>query len=124
MKRKIRIGLAVVLALSAATLLVLLAYARRDPEGLLGVETAFRETGPQKTRVDKLLAAARTQHYFTAVSGFQWLRTDPTLNLDQITALQDAIGKMQARLSAQAQSGDKTAARHLQALQNETDLKE
>ena len=83
-----------------------------------------REAGPHKARVDKLLTAARTQHYFTAVSGFQWLRTDPTLNLDQITALQDAIGKMQARLAAQAQSGDKTAARHLQALQNEMDLKE
>lgn len=124
MKRNIRIGLAVVLGLSAVTLLVVLAYARRDPEGLLGVETAFREAGPHKSRVDKLLTAARSQHYFTAVSGFQWLRTDPTLNLDQITALQDAIGKMQARLAAQAQAGDKTAARHLQALQNETDLKE
>ena len=124
MKRKVRIGLALVLALSTAVLLALLAYARRDLEGLLGVETAFREAGPHKARVDKLLTAARSQHYFTAVSGFQWLRTDPTLNLDQITALQDAIGKMQARLAAQAQSGDKTAARHLQALQNETDLKE
>jgi hypothetical protein len=124
MKRKIRIGLAVAVVLCAVTLLMLFAYAHRDPEGLLGVEVAFREAGPHKARVDKLLAAARTQHYFTAVSGFQWLRTDPTLNLDQITALQDAIGKMQARLAAQAQSGDKTAARHLQAIQNETDLKD
>jgi len=123
-KRKMRIALFLVIALSAVTLLALLAYARRDPEGLLGVETAFRDGGPHKARVDSLLAAARSQHYFTAVSGFQWLRTDPTLNLDQITALQDAIGKMQARLAAQAQAGDKTAARHLQALQNEIDLKE
>jgi hypothetical protein len=94
-----------------------------DPEGILAVENTFAQNSPHRPRVDQLVEAVRQQHYYTAVSGLQWLRTDPNLTLEQITALQDAIGKIQLRLATQADNGDKTAIRHLQALQNETDYK-
>ena len=94
-----------------------------DPEGIFAVDGVFSQNSPQRPRVDQLLEAVRQQHYYTAVSGLQWLRTDPTLSLEQLTAVQNAIGKMLSRLAAQADSGDKTAARHLQGLQNETDYK-
>lgn len=94
-----------------------------DPEGILALESAFPPKSPHKPRVDQLVENVRRQHYYTAVSGLQWLRTDPNLTPNQLTALQDAIGKIQSSLAAQADSGDKTSARHLQALQNETDYK-
>ena len=105
-------------------LAVLFLHRERDPEGLLGVEAANPADSPHKARADALVKAACDWRYFTAVSGLQWLRTDSSLNEEQLTALQDAIGKIQSRLSAAAQNGDPTAVRHFDALQNETDYRE
>ena len=115
--------LILVLLLVALALINFVKIIDPDPEGILALEAAFSQKSPHKPRVDQLLEAVRRQHYYTAVSGLQWLRTDPNLTLDQLTALQDAIGKIQSSLASQADSGDTTSARHLQALQNETDYK-
>jgi hypothetical protein len=113
-----------VLAILCAFVIVLALHRARDPEGLIAVEMAFPADSPHKSRIDTCVKAAREKRYFTAVSGLQWLRTNPRLTEEQLTALQDAIGKIQSHLASAAQNGDAASVRHLDALQNETDLKE
>jgi hypothetical protein len=94
-----------------------------DPEGISKVEAAFKGSQSQQygQRAEELVKAARAGDYFTAVSGFQWLRGEKDLNVEQITALQDAIGKMQTQLAERAAKGDTNAQKYMRALQGETD---
>jgi hypothetical protein len=94
-----------------------------DPEGLSKVETAFKpgEQSHHGARAAELVKAARDGDYFTAVAGFQWLRGEQGLTLEQITALQDAIGKIQSQLADRAAKGDPQAQKQMRALQGETD---
>lgn len=98
--------------------------ASSDPYGLSRVESAFRMNvpqSPQKEKADELIILARNGKYFSAVSGLQTLRLNPGLTVDQLTAIQDAIGKIQSRLAEQAAQGDTNALWHIQALQSETE---
>jgi len=60
-----------------------------DPEGVFALKSAFSQNSPHKPRVDTLIESIQQQHYYTAVSGLQWLRTDPNLTLEQTTANPD-----------------------------------
>lgn len=97
--------------------------ASHDPNGLGRMRAAFGKAAgsPQEHRATELIKAAEDGRYFTAVSGLQTLRLNPELTVEQITAIQDAIGKMQSRLAEEAANGDAEAAKHVRALQNETE---
>jgi hypothetical protein len=96
--------------------------ASADPDGLARVEKSFRNSreSAQKAQAQTLVAAARAGKYFVSISGLQTLRRDPALTVEQLTAIQDAIGKMQSRLAEQAAAGVE-AQRHVDALQGETE---
>ncbi|HEY6228489.1 MAG TPA: hypothetical protein VI282_15325 [Verrucomicrobiae bacterium] len=104
--------------------LLLVLTACSDPNGLAEIERSFRSApaiSPQKTKADALVKSAKGGDYFSAVSGLQTLRLDPKLTLDQLTAIQDAIGKMQSRLAEEAAHGNADALKHIRALQGETE---
>jgi hypothetical protein len=110
--------------LGSIALATLCACSRTDPDGLRAIESSFRSApaaSPQKATADSLVNSARNGDYYSAVSGLQTLRLNPKLTLDQLTAIQDAIGKIQTRLAEEAALGNPDAIKHIRSLQGETE---
>ena len=76
------------------------------------MQQAFKaapEQQQQKAIADEAMAAFKQNDYPKAVVNLQTLRSDPNLNPDQRTAVQDMMAQVQQQLVARMQAGDKNA---------------
>jgi hypothetical protein len=76
------------------------------------MQTAFKAAPgqpQQKQLADEAMAALNQKDYPKAVVNLQTLRSDPTLNGDQLTAVQDAMAQVQGELVRRMAAGDKQA---------------
>src|SRR4051812_5690969 len=89
---------------------IVLSACKKAPTAEL--QAAF-QAGPeqkaQKQLADEALEAYKKNDYPKAVVNLQTLRSDPTLNGDQLTAVQDVMARVQMDLVRQMEAGDKQA---------------
>jgi hypothetical protein len=71
---------------------------------------------PVRQVMDHALAAVRTNDYVEGAVALQTLRSSPSLNADQLTAVQDAMATLQKQLAERADRGDPKAKQALDAI--------
>ena len=71
---------------------------------------------PVRQTVNEALTAIKKEDFVEGTVALQSLRSSPTLNPDQLTAVQDAMAALQKQLAERADRGDVKARQALEAI--------
>ena len=74
------------------------------------------QADPVKQMADQALTAIKANNYEAGAVALQALRSSPTLNPDQLTAVQDAMAAFQKQLVERADRGDANAKKALETI--------